>query len=219
MALRQAPGPYSIDLFADDLSDLLDAAGWKDHRRRCMMGGSIALWLRGEIFRAAALASDCSTPRRGDRPEPPSSWKNARPKLKSTASPASSLSRKHDGLATRSANSTPKWSMPGVATFLANDVGAYAETCRMLGNFDLRASLEEIAVPTAIAVGEEDYATPPSTANDLHAAIKHSTLTIIKAGGISRRWKSPTRSRHNSRHWRSGPGDEISGRNSGAGSA
>ena len=37
-------------------------------------------------------------------------------------------------------------------------------------------------MPTAIAVGEEDYATPPSMANDLHTAIKHSTLTIIKAG-------------------------------------
>ena len=78
---------------------------------------------------------------------------------------------------------------------------------------------EEIAVPTAIAVGEEDYATPPAMANDLHAAVKHSTLTIIKAGGISRRWKNPTKSRRNSRHWRSGPGDEISGRNPGAGAA
>jgi 3-oxoadipate enol-lactonase len=69
-----------------------------------------------------------------------------------------------------------------VATFLKNDVAAYAETCRMLGNFDLRSSLSGIAVPTAIAVGEEDYATPPAMAEQLHAGIKDSTLTIIKAG-------------------------------------
>jgi 3-oxoadipate enol-lactonase len=52
----------------------------------------------------------------------------------------------------------------------------------MLGNFDLRSNLEKIEVPTAIAVGEEDYATPPPMANDLHAGIRHSTLTIIKSG-------------------------------------
>jgi 3-oxoadipate enol-lactonase len=69
-----------------------------------------------------------------------------------------------------------------VATFLRNDVAAYAETCRMLGNFDLRSSLGQIAVPTAIAVGEEDYATPPAMAEQLHAGIKNSTLTVIKSG-------------------------------------
>jgi 3-oxoadipate enol-lactonase len=69
-----------------------------------------------------------------------------------------------------------------VATFLENDVAAYAETCRMLGNFDLRSSLARIAVPTAVAVGEEDYATPLAMANDLHAGIKNSTLTVIKSG-------------------------------------
>jgi 3-oxoadipate enol-lactonase len=42
-------GPYSIDLFADDLSDLLDAAGWKATVvAGASMGGSVALGFAGK---------------------------------------------------------------------------------------------------------------------------------------------------------------------------
>jgi 3-oxoadipate enol-lactonase len=34
-------------------------------------------------------------------------------------------------------------------------------------------------MPTAIVVGEEDYATPVAMARQLHEAIPHSTLTIL----------------------------------------
>ena len=58
-----------------------------------------------------------------------------------------------------------------VDTFVRNDVAAYAQTCRMLGACDLRAGLASIGVPTAIVVGEEDYATPPAMAQAMHEAI------------------------------------------------
>jgi 3-oxoadipate enol-lactonase len=66
-----------------------------------------------------------------------------------------------------------------VDTFLRNDVAAYAETCRMLGACDLRAGLASIRVPTAIVVGEEDYATPPAMAEAMHKAIAASALTVL----------------------------------------
>ena len=56
-----------------------------------------------------------------------------------------------------------------VDTFLANDVKAYAATCRMLGAFDLRAKLPDLKTPTRILVGEEDYATPPAMAQAMRA--------------------------------------------------
>jgi 3-oxoadipate enol-lactonase len=36
-----------------------------------------------------------------------------------------------------------------------------------------------IKVPTAIIVGEEDYATPPAMAEAMHKAIAGSTLTVL----------------------------------------
>jgi 3-oxoadipate enol-lactonase len=52
----------------------------------------------------------------------------------------------------------------------------------MLGAADLRSVLPGVKVPTRIAVGEEDYATPPAMAEALHAAIADSTLKIIPGG-------------------------------------
>jgi 3-oxoadipate enol-lactonase len=84
------------------------------------------------------------------------------------------------GDAFRAAN--PRVVEESVDVFLKNDVQAYAESCRMLGAADLRSVLSGITAPTRIAVGEEDYATPPAMAEALHAAIPGSTLKIIDKG-------------------------------------
>jgi len=54
------------------------------------------------------------------------------------------------------------------------------ETCKMLGAADLRPALAGMTMPTAILVGEEDYATPVAMAEALHRAITNSTLTVLK---------------------------------------
>jgi 3-oxoadipate enol-lactonase len=69
-----------------------------------------------------------------------------------------------------------------VDAFLRNDVGAYVETCKMLGAADLRPALAGMSMPTTILVGEEDYATPVAMAEAMHRAIAGSTLTILKGG-------------------------------------
>ena len=63
--------------------------------------------------------------------------------------------------------------------FLANDVACYEATCEMLGTTDLRALLALLRMPVAIVVGAEDYATPVAMAESLHAAIPHSTLSVL----------------------------------------
>ena len=73
----------------------------------------------------------------------------------------------------------PKLVADCVAAFVRNEVGAYVETCRMLGACDLRNGLPSIMVPTAIVVGEEDYATPLAMAEAMHQAIASSTLTVL----------------------------------------
>jgi 3-oxoadipate enol-lactonase len=49
----------------------------------------------------------------------------------------------------------------------------------MLGACDLRGGLASIKVPTAIVVGDEDYATPPTMAEAMHNAIAGSTLSVL----------------------------------------
>jgi 3-oxoadipate enol-lactonase len=65
------------------------------------------------------------------------------------------------------------------STFVANDVECYAASCGLLGAADSRAQLGSFKMPTAVVVGEEDYATPVDMAQQLHAAIPQSTLKII----------------------------------------
>ena len=43
----------------------------------------------------------------------------------------------------------------------------------------MRHSLPRLALPVAVIVGEEDYATPLAMAQQLHQAIRGSTLTIL----------------------------------------
>ena len=49
----------------------------------------------------------------------------------------------------------------------------------MLGEADLRPRLPMLRLPVAIIVGEEDYATPAAMSQQLHEAIRGSTLTIL----------------------------------------
>ena len=51
----------------------------------------------------------------------------------------------------------------------------------MLGAADLRGALPSMKMPTAIVVGEEDYATPVAMAEALYHCIQGSTLTVLKS--------------------------------------
>ena len=65
------------------------------------------------------------------------------------------------------------------AIFLRTDVEAYAAACGMLGALDLRAAISGITAPTAVLVGEEDGATPPSMAHAIMARIPGATLEVL----------------------------------------
>lgn len=176
------PGPYTIDLFADDLSDLLDAVGWKNATvAGASMGGSVALGFAAKYpSRVSALGLFDTTAWYGSNA--PSSWEERAVKAKKEGLQGLVGFQKTRWFGDAFREQNADIVEASVATFLNNDVAAYAETCRMLGNFDLRSSLNHIAVPTAVAVGEEDYATPPEMAENLRAGINNSTLTIIKGG-------------------------------------
>ena len=172
-------GPYTVELFARDLADLLDHVGWRSALvGGASMGGCIALaFAIRHPARVAALGLVDTTAWYG--PDAPRSWEQ-----RANAAIASGLSSLTDLQVTRWFGDKFRADHPQavkdcVDTFLRNDVAVYAQTCRMLGACDLRSGMPSIKVPTAIVVGEEDYATPPAMAEAMHAAIAGSTLTVL----------------------------------------
>lgn len=173
-------GPYTVELFAHDLADLLDHVGWTSALvAGASMGGCISLAFAAAYpARTAALGLIDTTAWYGA--EAPKQWAERAGKAAA------------DGLAALVAFQTTRWfgdkfraKHPEVVqecvdVFLKNDVKAYVETCKMLGAADIRAALPGMTIPTAIVVGDEDYATPVAMAEALHRAIKGSTLTVLK---------------------------------------
>ncbi len=173
-------GPYTTKMFADDVRDVLQSIGW-EHTivAGASMGGSVAIQFAvsyPEMLDGLALI-DTTAWYGADAPK---SWHDRGQKAIT------------DGLASMIAFQQTRWFSDGfraanpkivdhfAEVFLKSDLPAYAATCDMLGAFDLRSEIGAIAVPTEILVGEEDYATPPEMARELHAAIPGSNLTIVE---------------------------------------
>jgi 3-oxoadipate enol-lactonase len=173
-------GPYSLEGFADDLAQLLDHFGW----RRALvagasMGGCVALaFAARHPQKLAALGLVDSTAWYG--PDAPRQWEERAQKAIDGGLQALVEFQVTRWFSEAFRASQPQVVQKSVATFLANDVQAYAATCRMLGAADLRRSLAGIAVPTAVLVGEEDYATPVAMAQYLHEHIAGSVLSVLE---------------------------------------
>jgi 3-oxoadipate enol-lactonase len=173
-------GPYIIEGFADDLARLLDHVGWDSALvAGASMGGCVALAFAGKYAkRVRALGLVDTTAWYG--PDAARQWEERAQKAVDGGLEALvdfQLTRWFSD-AFRAAHAEVVSQC--VATFLRNDVRAYAATCRMLGAADLRLVVRGIRVPTAVVVGEEDYATPVAMASELHRNIEGSTLTVLK---------------------------------------
>lgn len=177
-ASPKPPGPYTVEGFADDLARLLDHLGWDSAMvAGASMGGCVALaFAARHPQRVASLGLVDTTAWYGA----PEQWEERAQKAlrEGLAALVSFQVSRWFGEAFREAN--PEAVRQCVATFLKNEPRAYAETCRMLGAADLRGVLRAIAVPTAVVVGEDDYATPPAMSRELHRAIGGSTLAVLK---------------------------------------
>ena len=176
------PGPYSVDLFADDLATILDDRGWPAATvAGCSMGGCVAqAFAAAHPVRTRGLALIDTTAWYG--PTAPADW-SAR-SMKATQEGFSSMLDFQFGrwFSDGFRDTHPERTAALAEIFLGNDVDCYAAACFMLGHVDLRAAAGRLHTPTAIVVGEEDYATPIAMAQGLHKAIFGSTLTVISTG-------------------------------------
>ena len=170
---------FTTAQFAEDLAELLDHVGWDSAVvAGCSMGGCVAQQFAGThanrfdggvfVDTTAWYGSDA-----------PATWRQRAAKAAD------------EGLDSLVEFQLSRWfsddfraANPDVLdrlarVFVGNDLAAYASTCRMLGDADLRSVLSAIDAPVAVVVGEDDYATPPSMAKELAAAVTGATLTVL----------------------------------------
>ncbi|HLH98528.1 MAG TPA: alpha/beta hydrolase [Xanthobacteraceae bacterium] len=172
-------GSVTVEAHADDLAALMDAVGWSTAVvAGASMGGCIALaFAIRQAKRVAALGLIDTTAWYG--PDAPKNWEQ-----RASAALTGGLAKLTDFQVTRWFSDkfradNPQVVAESVDIFVRNDAEAYAATCRMLGACDLRSGLTSITAPTAILVGEEDYATPLAMAQAMHKGIAGSTLTVL----------------------------------------
>jgi 3-oxoadipate enol-lactonase len=172
---------YTAELFARDLSELMDHLNWKSAAiAGASMGGCVTLAFAGLYgSRAAALGLIDTTAWYG--PDAPEQFREraAAAKAKGMAGLIdfqlsrwfSERFRAEHQLRVKAATDV----------FLANDFECYAASCALLGDADLRNYLPRLKMPVAVIVGEEDYATPVAMAKALKESIPQSTLKVISA--------------------------------------
>jgi 3-oxoadipate enol-lactonase len=172
-------GPYTIGLFADDLADLLDTVGWRSAVvAGVSMGGCVTLAFAGAYpKRLDGLGLIDTTAWYGAAA--PAQWEDRAQKARAEGLESLITFQKSRWLSDEFQAAHPEIVAEAVRVFLANDLAAYAETCRMLGHCDERQTLAKIAVPTRILVGADDYATPVAMAERLRDGIRGATLEVI----------------------------------------
>jgi 3-oxoadipate enol-lactonase len=73
------------------------------------------------------------------------------------------------------------------------DAAAFMVACEALQSVDYSATASTVAAPVLIVVGEEDRATPPWMAEELHAVIPGSELVVIPGVAHAPQLQDPLR--------------------------
>jgi 3-oxoadipate enol-lactonase len=179
---ERVPGPFTTDLFAGDLAELLDHLNWPSAAvAGCSMGGCVALAFAGlNPARTTALGLIDTTAWYGE--SAPKDWRERAANARSKGLQGMIEFQLKRWFSERFRKAHPEVVKQLSEVFVANDLECYAASCQMLGDADLRPYLGTIRVPAAVIVGEDDDATPPSMSNFLHNAIAGSTLVVLPGG-------------------------------------
>lgn len=173
------PGPYTLDLLADDAKALFDALGigqthWVGLSMGGMIGETFALKHPG-FFQSMVLAD--TTARRP--PNAAEMWGERIRIAESRGMDAlveSTLARWF----TEPYRQSRKDVMERIGNHIrSTPVAGFAGCCHAISKVDVLDRLPEIKCPALVIVGEEDHGTPPEMARAIHANLPGSELVLI----------------------------------------
>jgi 3-oxoadipate enol-lactonase len=178
-ASSKSGAPFTVEQFADDLADVMDVVGWQDAVvAGASMGGCVSLaFAAAHPDRTRALGLVDTTAWYGDKA--PEQWEERAQKALDGGLEVLVGFQKSRWFSEGFAKAHPDVVESAVEVFLANDLTAYAETCRMLGRANKTDALPGFTMPTKIMVGSNDYATPPAMAEAMRDAIPGATLEVL----------------------------------------
>lgn len=171
-------GPYSIDLFVEDVVGLLDHLGIKKvHFIGLSMGGFISQLLAAKYPDRVISLTLCDTA----CIMPPASLWNDRINTAETEGIEALISGTLERWFTAPFHTTGVEAIDKIRSMIrATGVQGYVNCCKAIRDMDQSHILSDIKAPTNIIVGEDDPACPVAAAETLHAGIAGSTLVILK---------------------------------------
>jgi len=177
------PGPYSIELLANDVLNLLDALRFdRVHFCGLSMGGQTGMWLGQHAPCRLHKLVLCNT---GATIGTDVAW-NAR--IDAVLS---------KGLADVSSAVVSRWFTPEFALLHPEvvasaksiiesaDPAGYASCCAAVRDFDVREILSSISVPTLVIAGSHDFATPAADGRFLAENIPGAQYVELRAAHLS----------------------------------
>ncbi len=181
----EAPaGAYTIEQLGRDLLGLLDALQI-EQARICglSLGGMVALWMAANAPERVDRVVLADTAARIGTTE---SWTTRMALVSTGGMDAIGEMVLARFLSERFCQGHPEVALQIRDMLETTNPQGYIGACAALRDADLRAILPAIHAPALIIVGEEDEATPPAQAQDLHSAIRGSKLiTLHEAAHLS----------------------------------
>jgi 3-oxoadipate enol-lactonase len=171
------PGPYTIDMLADDALGLLDALGIeRAHFCGLSKGGMVGQVLgarHGERMISLALCSTaCHMPARD-------LW-DERIRVATERGMAALADGVVERWFTEAFRREPSITLDRVRQMIIDTPPhGYAACCAAIRDMDLRELITGIRVPTLVIVGEDDPATPPESAREIQSRIPGAQLEVI----------------------------------------
>src|SRR5215475_220148 len=177
------PGPYSIELLANDVLRLLDALRI-DRFYFCglSMGGQIGQWLAIHSPHRLHKLVLCNT---GAKIGTPENWNT---RIESVL--ARGMKDVSDAIISRWFTSAFSSAQPGVVAGIrktlesANPQG-YTACCAAVRDYDSRQQLSSVSVPTLVIAGDQDLSTPPAEGKFIAEQIPGARFLTLSAAHIS----------------------------------
>jgi 3-oxoadipate enol-lactonase len=185
------PGPYTIDLLADDLRALVDALGLgRVALVAHSMGGSIALAYAarhpGDVRAVVGVGTPVSLP---DQARAGLAARAENVEADGMAAVAETVAT--NGVSPTFGDQEPEQFQQLVAMLTANDPAGYAAQCRALVGLELVGRLGEIEAPVLLISGDRDGVSPPAVTGANALLLRNGRSAIVEDCGHILTWERP----------------------------